>query len=178
VQKAKRINYLINHNFQLRMILHFVLGVIAAFIIFTGSFIAVGWALNNLGEGRFEEIFTLSTRVETGETMLDPVSGETVPIYDQETTVLWRWEIVTPAILFNNLLILVITSVAGVFYSHRIAGPIYNINRCLQRALQSDLHYEIRLRKQDFFHDTAGLLNEVLQKGNFILAGNEKEKSE
>lgn len=168
--KAARLKYLVSHDIQTRLILKFVLSVLAVFVVVTAGFVGASWAANNLGDGKTEEIFILSTRVPTGEyIVVDPVTGEKEQAYEQRTTVMWRWEIVTPAILINNLLILIILVVGGILYTHRIAGPLFNINRSLMRALEGRLHHPIRLRKKDLLHETAGLLNKVLERANMIV---------
>lgn len=166
--KVTRLKYLINHDIQTRFILNFVIGVLIVFILVTTGFIAASWAANNLGDGKTEEIFTLSTRVPTDEFFIDEVTGEKERIYTQKISIMWRWEIVTPAILINNLLILLVLIIGGIIYTHRIAGPLYNINQSLRKALQGKLHHPIRLRKRDFLHQTAGLINQVLEKSSLI----------
>lgn len=166
--KTARLKYLVSHNIQTRFIISFVTGVVIVFILVTAGFVGASWAANNLGDGKTEEIFTLSTRIPSGEFIIDPVTGEKEPAYMQKISILWRWEIVTPAILINNLLILIVLIVGGIMYTHRIAGPLYNINRSLQRALHGKLHHEIRLRKKDLLHETVGLINQVLEKANMI----------
>lgn len=166
--KTARLKYLVSHNIQTRFIVNFVASVIIILIVVTAGFVGASWAANNLGDGKTEEIFTLSTRVPSGDFITDPVTGEQEPAYKQKITIMWRWEIVTPAILINNLLILIVLMVGGILYTHRIAGPLYNINRSLQKALHGKLHHEIRLRKKDLLHETAGLINQVLQKANLI----------
>ncbi len=166
--KTARLKYLVSHNIQTRFIINFVAGIIIVFILVTAGFVGASWAANNLGEGKTEEIFTLSTRVPSDEFIIDPVTGEKEPAYVQKISILWRWEIVTPAILINNLLILIVLIVGGIMYTHRIAGPLYNINRSLQRALHGKLHHQIRLRKKDLLHETVGLINQVLEKANLI----------
>lgn len=166
--KTARLRYLVNHNIQTRFIVNFVVSVMLVFIVVTAGFIGASWAMNNLGDGLTEEIFTLSTRVPTGEYLTDPLTGELVPKVEQKITVMWRWEIVAPAILINNLLILAVIIVGGILYTHRIAGPLFNINRSLNRALHGKLHHEIRLRRKDLLHETAQLINQVLHKAGMI----------
>lgn len=52
--------------------------------------------------------------------------------------------------------------VAGVFLSHRIAGPIYRLKIYLN-AIVADQHFrELKFRKGDFFADLAESINQTL----------------
>jgi hypothetical protein len=48
--------------------------------------------------------------------------------------------------------------------SHRIAGPVYRINAVLRQMLQGEYPDKVTLRRGDFFHDTAELLESLSQK--------------
>ena len=52
------------------------------------------------------------------------------------------------AALFSLVLILV--------FSHRIAGPIFNLGRVLRNVAEGDLSSRIRFRKRDFLQEIAG----------------------
>ena len=73
-----------------------------------------------------------------------------------------RWEIIVPPILVNNFLIMIAVAVIGVFYSHRIIGPVYRINRDLQRVLDGEEDVRIKLRDKDQFKGLAGRVNTLL----------------
>ena len=51
----------------------------------------------------------------------------------------------------------------GLFFSHRITGPIYRINRFLKEMVDGDLSGEIRLRKSDEFQNVAATINDLLK---------------
>lgn len=46
--------------------------------------------------------------------------------------------------------------------SHRIAGPVYVLEKRLREMAQGDLTGRMRLRKGDYFQDTAALYNETV----------------
>ena len=48
-------------------------------------------------------------------------------------------------------------------FSHRIAGPIYRLQKSLQEILQGNLTYRIRLRKTDELGDLAEEVNKAAQ---------------
>ncbi|MCX5777890.1 MAG: hypothetical protein NTU66_01510 [Elusimicrobia bacterium] len=63
-------------------------------------------------------------------------------------------------VLLINILILVI---ANIYYSHKIAGPIFRLKSQLQRKLNGEDIPAIRFRKNDPFQELAELINKVLQ---------------
>lgn len=47
--------------------------------------------------------------------------------------------------------------------SHRIAGPVFVIERSLQKIEQGDLNFTLNLRKEDYFHEVTGQLNTTVK---------------
>ncbi len=62
------------------------------------------------------------------------------------------------------LILLSLTLVAGIFLTHRIAGPIYNIEKSLDEIRKGDLAKRIYLRWSDEFKNLANLANEFVAK--------------
>ncbi len=62
-------------------------------------------------------------------------------------------------ILFVTLLMVV---VFGVFFLHRVAGPVYRFQSVLKRLTRGEIPNEFKLREGDFFSETATELNQVL----------------
>lgn len=54
-------------------------------------------------------------------------------------------------------------AVFGVFFLHRIAGPVYRFRNVLHRVSKGEIPNEFRLREGDFFVETMEDLNFVLQ---------------
>lgn len=48
--------------------------------------------------------------------------------------------------------------------SHRIAGPVYRINSVLRQIIEGGSPEKVTLRRGDFFHDTAELLDLLSRK--------------
>jgi nitrate reductase NapE component len=65
-----------------------------------------------------------------------------------------------PAVLFVLVGIFLYT----LWFSHRIAGPIYRINSVLQAMLKGEYPNRVPLRKGDHFHSTAELLEALSRK--------------
>jgi len=62
------------------------------------------------------------------------------------------------------LILLSLTSAAGIFLSHRIAGPIYNVEKSLDEIRRGNLAKRIYLRWSDEFKSLANLANESVAK--------------
>ncbi len=63
-------------------------------------------------------------------------------------------------------LTLIITWIAALYLSHRIAGPVYHINRVLDERLAGNKEIRIHTRKNDFFSDLVKKINALLDEGN------------
>lgn len=70
-------------------------------------------------------------------------------------------------LVVSSILIIFLAVIAtgffGVFFLHRVAGPVYRFHRVLQRLGQGELLNEIQLRRGDFFTETADSLNLVIK---------------
>ena len=67
-------------------------------------------------------------------------------------------------LLWMFIIIVVIISVYSLFFSHRMAGPIYRIRVSLERMLANDYDFKIRVRKNDFFINIIDKLELLRQK--------------
>lgn len=74
-----------------------------------------------------------------------------------------RLELILPPILINNLCIMVIMAVFGVFFSHRIAGPLYHIETVVAEVLAGNDTERVHLRPRDFVHDLAKEVNALIE---------------
>ncbi len=52
----------------------------------------------------------------------------------------------------------------GVFISHRIAGPIYRLEKDLEKVANGDFSWRIKIRKKDELHSVAEGINKILKK--------------
>lgn len=55
---------------------------------------------------------------------------------------------------------------AALYLSNRIAGPVYNIIRVLDRHLAGEKGLEIKIRGNDYFSELVERLNKVLKKND------------
>lgn len=64
-------------------------------------------------------------------------------------------------ILFATLIVL---GVFGVFFLHRVAGPVYRFKQVFAKVNRGEIPPPIRLREEDFFTEAADEINRVLAR--------------
>lgn len=60
------------------------------------------------------------------------------------------------------VILLVIFSIAAIFFSHKIAGPIYRVEKIAEELKKGNLNIDIRFRKGDELHHLADTLNHMI----------------
>ncbi len=71
---------------------------------------------------------------------------------------------VLPWLLLNDLAIMVLVIVVGIFATHRVAGPVYRMERDIERVLAGERGVTIRLRRTDAFPGLARRVNQLIGK--------------
>jgi len=164
-EKYKRKNIIINRKFQFNLIGTFLISIGIALIIFTAAISLYYWISSMAGENIFKEFITIERQVieqrevkEEGQTRLETFyTTKTIPGVK-------RWEIVVPPILINNLIILIVITVMGIYYSHRIAGPAYRMIVDIQKVIDGEKDVRIHLRRKDKLTDLADKVNLLIEK--------------
>lgn len=152
----KRTRYLIDGEFQLRFIGGFLLLILAAFVVFSLIVTAYYWARYMAGENVFREFIMIQRQVSYVDSSGARVTRtEDVPPVN-------RIELVLPPILLNNLVILVLTVVIGLLYSHRIAGAAHRIETDIARSLAGERDVQVRLRRKDKLQRLAAQVNRLI----------------
>ncbi|MCK5219466.1 HAMP domain-containing protein, partial [bacterium] len=64
--------------------------------------------------------------------------------------------------LFSTLLGSILIVIISLFYSHRIAGPLYNLKRMMRQIEKGNLNGIMKIRKNDEFHDVEEAFNRML----------------
>jgi hypothetical protein len=75
-----------------------------------------------------------------------------------------RFEIITPTLIATAVILILVISIYSLFFSHRMAGPIYRIRVSLDRLLTGDYDFKIQVRKKDFFINIVNKLEELRQQ--------------
>lgn len=70
-------------------------------------------------------------------------------------------DVFLPYLLVANLLAAAAVLVAGLFYTHRVAGPIYQIEKRLGKLREGDLRVVFAVRKGDRFQSLTHALNDA-----------------
>ena len=156
----KRRTYLVDRTFQYRFIGVFLLSTFIALVLFTGAVVLYYWASSMAGDNLFKEFIDINKQVYE---LQDDGEGGQIRVPTTETIYgVKRWEIVLPPILINNLFILIVISLIGTLYSHRIAGPAHRITRELGRVLHGEAGVRISLRKKDDLKELSARINDLL----------------
>ena len=70
--------------------------------------------------------------------------------------------VIISTLVIINLFAVVFCLVLMILFSHRIAGPIYNLGLIMKKVAQGDVSGEIKFRKRDFLHEIADDGNQAL----------------
>jgi methyl-accepting chemotaxis protein len=84
--------------------------------------------------------------------------------FQKVTSGIKRFELVLPPVIINNLLLMVIIIVVGIFYSHRIAGPIYRLEQDIARVLSGERNVQVKLRTKDKLKPLAEQINRLINE--------------
>ncbi|MCS7205052.1 MAG: hypothetical protein NZ853_05095 [Leptospiraceae bacterium] len=161
-EKAIRWRYYIDKKFQNDFMIRFAVLIV---LVLLGTLIVL-WLLR-------ENPFILLTREggllfsmdiqnsiqcvqENGEIIQIPKPGKPYNAFQ----LYWK------PILFTSVLNLLIIVIFSLFYSHSMAGPIFNIKRTLREMIETGTVKEIRIRKTDQFHDLVEVINEYIRYVN------------
>lgn len=71
-------------------------------------------------------------------------------------------QILFPAIIIANVVMLVLSGVVLIFYTHRIAGPAYRLGMALRQIAKGDLNQKVIFRKNDYLQELASDANMML----------------
>jgi len=82
---------------------------------------------------------------------------------------------ILPSVFLALLFSLTIIFIAGIFISHRMAGPIYRFEKAIEDVSNKDLTGNFKLRKHDEFKKLADLINNMVRQLNFELIQAEKK---
>lgn len=73
-------------------------------------------------------------------------------------------DILVPVIIITQLVGLIVIAVIGLFVSHRMAGPIYRLEKVAEQIGDGDLSFKVRLRKGDEFQELADAIDTMVRK--------------
>lgn len=161
----KRSNIVIDKRFQYNLVVTFLVAVLVTLVIFSAGFAAYFWISSYAGDNLFREFITISKQVTVVKESV--VEGELVRERYYDTKIVpgvKRMHLVVPPILINNLLLMVVVSIFGVRYSHRLAGPAYRMMSDIRRVLDGEKDVRIHLRDRDKLRELADRINELIDR--------------
>jgi nitrogen fixation/metabolism regulation signal transduction histidine kinase len=102
------------------------------------------------------------------------IADQQKAIADQQTALIKNQTLIIWSLVGGLALMVVLIGMLGIYFTHKVAGPVYKMKRLLKQVGEGHLNVEARLRKgdelQDFFdaftHMVAGLRQ--FEKGQLV----------
>jgi methyl-accepting chemotaxis protein len=69
-----------------------------------------------------------------------------------------------PSLLINDLVIMVLLIIAGIFLTHRVAGPVFRIQSDIDKVLAGEKNVRVRFRRRDAFPELAEKVNKLIER--------------
>lgn len=168
----RRTRRFIDVQLQSRLIVRSVGAIVLSTVLFSIGFLAFYWLSYIAGDNLFKEFIVVYKQIETAEEV--DLGGRTVErrsygVEAQPETS--RWRLILPPLVINNLLIALVLSAFAVWYSHKIAGPVFRISSDIREALLGKRGVRITLRKRDELKVLAVQINRLLEELDAASAG-------
>lgn len=136
----QRKNFLIEPVLQKKIIWHFfVLGLIMTILNTLGFFF-----LMNKIVGYFEKA--------------QEVNPELMALLQS------TWTLVTVTTVFLSVVAIFGFSLYGLYFSNRIAGPIYHMRKCIGRIMSGEKGVRLSFRENDYFPELATEMNQLIDQ--------------
>ncbi|MBN2547178.1 MAG: hypothetical protein JXB50_15355 [Spirochaetes bacterium] len=94
---------------------------------------------------------------QVDESILTPLIGSVPKVVSRFKILFWP-------LLYITLVQIIIISIYSIFFSHKMAGPIYRMKVSLDRMVSGDNNFVIKVRKSDFFINIIERLEKLRQK--------------
>lgn len=171
----KRKNYLVNRPFQLKYTLA-IAGLVLAAMLACGAGLYMGmWGsiIENFSKFKVSEELETAKRIadyegvryRQGDYRLEKIFREAELLSEQQREALkYALKAVNRSLLPKALLLAVLIFIAGIFVSHKIAGPLYRIERSAAAIRGGDLTVNFHVRKDDEMRSTAHILDDMVDK--------------
>ncbi len=141
--KNRRKRFIIEGNFQTRFILRFILVVVGATLLSTGAIMGLFYFKYHAGGAELESLIVVITP-------------------EGETNVAGLFQIILTPLIVANLIVLCVIIPYSLFYSHKVAGPIYRLEQSMDMLLGGDMDFIITLRRNDEFRYLADKMNALI----------------
>jgi methyl-accepting chemotaxis protein len=105
-----------------------------------------------------------AARYKKGDYRLEKIFREAELLSAQEKDAMKdALESVNRSLAPKVIILFVFIFLAGIFLSHKIAGPMYRIERSAEAIERGDLRVNFKIRKGDAMRDTAGALEKMIE---------------
>ncbi|MCS7151203.1 MAG: hypothetical protein NZ928_02305 [Endomicrobia bacterium] len=182
--KTRRTQYLIDKDLQLRYLLYFVGSIMFVSIVVSIVTYLTTWSsvIKEFSDVKLHQDLTTVVRMREYEGVRTRTMVETIPILKEEARMLSKHQlsVIDKILARTNLRVAVVVIITMIFFavwsifmSHRIAGPLYRINRELDKFLRGETDVNFKLRKKDELRSISEKLQVLIDK---VLSDREKVK--
>lgn len=88
--------------------------------------------------------------------------------YQDDVVTVSRLEVIKPVVIksliIGGIVSIVLAGVSMFFYSHRLAGPVYHLEKHLQDMVEGKYDKKLVFRKKDEFKQLADTINKLQEK--------------
>ena len=173
-EKPKRRNYIINKKFQLKYTLSIVT-MLAVVMIASGVgtyFGMWGSIIENFSQFRVSQNLENAKRItdyedaryKKGDYRLTKIFREAEILSAQQQDALKNaLSAVNRSLIPKAGILFIIIFIAGIFISHKIAGPMYRIEKSAEAIRDGDLSVSFKIRKGDEMKETANALEDMVE---------------
>jgi len=104
-----------------------------------------------------------SEKYNEGDTVESVDESTLKAVYGPIAKVATRFSIIFWPLLLITIVLVVIITLFSIFFSHKMAGPIYRMRVSLDRMIDNDTNFIIKVRKDDFFINIIERLEKLRQ---------------
>ena len=140
----KRKNYLIDRKFQTKVITVVVLLIIGAIVV----------------SGVLAYAITINLEKKSDLQLYGTTSGDINDMI-MITSLFIVKPVVVRSLLTGGILSIVTAAVLMFFYSHRLAGPLYHLEKHLEEIIKGNYNKKLFFRKNDEFKQLADAINKL-----------------
>ena len=169
----KRRNYLINRRFQIKYTI-MIVGVLMVVMVAAGIGFYMGmWGsiIENFSKFKVSQNLENArriadyekTRYAKGDYRLEKIFREAELLSEMDRLALKEaLRSVNRSLITKILILFAVIFLAGIFISHKIAGPMYRIEKSAEAIRDGDLRVSFKLRKSDEMKSAASVLEEMV----------------
>jgi methyl-accepting chemotaxis protein len=172
---VKRRIYLIDKKFQLKYLFYVIFVLVLVSIAISSIVYFTTWfsVVKEFSAVKLHQDLSNIVRMREYEGVRTMSNIETIPILKEEAKMLSNYQIkiineilkkTNKRIFFTLIIILLSIIILGIFITHRVAGPLFRINKELTKLTEGNFDVNFTLRKKDELKPIAEKLQFLTQK--------------